>query len=590
MAELSFNINGVRYNPPVESRDIDIIGAWINGMVQPNIVSQEFTFVGEAAQYILDYIEAGKTTGPGIFRGLPFTIEADDIVDGNRVVWDGMIDFLGGYEVILPNKVKVKITRPDDIDRFDKRLSAISYGYLREKGEITAADYVGVMYVVRKVNNSEGMITLIVTEFILVKEFLSTMKDWAAIIGKLSTGLLWEIITAVFYIIYIIVLVITIVKMAYEILFRILPPPRIQAGMTLRKLLEKACTHLGYTFNSNIKELDTIVYIPSRATSLKPRLKDYIKGSNGNFNFLIGIPTLSDFGYKCNDMFGLCSDLFNAQIKIDKGVVYFYSENDNFWTAGSGYVMPDVLLDNYTYNIQDAVSTRLFSFQTDSTDEWTIADFTGTNYEVDLKSSQTIEQKYIVLKGYKELRWPVSLASRKGILDELEEFVNTRLLQAINGGNPLATAAFNTLMKLVPKKKRPAIRNAIFQGIDVDLGVVQISTNNWAMPKLVNWTNRGVPKNHRDNFSARSLWNKYHSYRSFGPPYTGQRIVYKDIKIPFGLHDYIKLLNNSYFSTADGKRARFTDLKWNMMHDWAVVSFEVYEPYIKSLTETTFEP
>jgi hypothetical protein len=578
MAELTFNLDGLKINPPVESRDIEIIGAWINGTVQPNLVTEEFTFVGEAAQKILDYIEAGKTTGAGIFRGMPLTIEAADQVDGTVIVWDGFIDFLKGYEVKLPNKVKVKVSRPDDLERFDKIMAALSYGYLKDKGFITKRDFVDVFYTVIPVDRGEGMIPMILAEYLMVKEFLEAITQFIIITGKVSAGSFWDIITAIFYLIYLIFMIIAIVKMLYEILIRVFPPTRQRKGMTLRKLLTKACEYRGMRFESNIKELDQLVYMPTANSVFKVTQKNELS---------LGVPSMTDFGYRCNDMFRLASDLFNGQLKVDTGVVKLYTESDPLWIQNSSYILPDVLLDKYTYNIEDAVSTRLFSFEVDTMDEWTAEDFTGTNYEVDLKSTQNIEQKYLILKGYKELRWPVALGSRYGILDEVQTFVNKQLIQLFQGKNPIAKGLANKLIKLVPKNKRPAVKNFIVNGFTPLFGIIKVSSKNFNVPKLVVV---GVPLKHRDILSARVLWNKYHSYRSFAAPYTGQRIRHQNIKIPFGLIDFIKLSSNSYFKTASGQVGKFTDLKWNMMHDWATVSFEIFEPYIKSLTETTFEP
>jgi len=191
-----------------------------------------------------------------------------------------------------------------------------------------------------------------------------------------------------------------------------------------------------------------------------------------------------------------------------------------------------------------------------------------------------------LLKGYREVRFPIALASRKGQLDDLDKFAKVIFGERV--GEFITGTVVNIANKLKGAKvgsKRP------FNFLNYGVGVMRVADKYWAVPKVMVTTDNGigVPKNHRDIISARALYEKYHKFRSFAYPYTGQKKIYKNITIPFSLADYVKLQTNSYFTTIDGKTGKFERIEWALGKDMAVVDFIIYEPYIKNLVESTFE-
>ena len=379
MADLKFLLDGNEINPPLEWRDIQIIAAWINGSVQPNIVSDDFTFVNEAAEKILTYVAGGASTTAGLFRGMPFQILANDPVDGTLVVFDGFIDFLEGYELIRPNQVRVRISRPEDIELLSKKLEALSFGYLFDKGHIKGSDFTKIPYVVQKIVRGGELFPLLLAELFIAKEVAEGIKNIGETIAAFvppTTTL--GVVKAILELIYLASMIVALLKIFKKIMELLFPQPHIQQSMNLRELLTKAFSFLGLGFNSNIKELDYLYYIPSRQDIGFIRRKQF-KLKDVSTYWRSAIPNISDYGYRCSDMVNLSLELFNAQLIVENNTVFMLSENDPQWIRNAKYVLPDVLLDRYTYNLADAVGTKLFSFQTDPMDEWTIEDFTGTN-------------------------------------------------------------------------------------------------------------------------------------------------------------------------------------------------------------------
>ncbi len=562
---VKFFISGKETNPPTEWRDIEITCAWTNNVVVPNIVGSDFEFSGDSGALILDHIAGGLTTGGGIFEGLPFTMVAEDEVDGSQVVFEGMLDFLEGFEVIHPDIVKVRISKPEDIDLMDKRLQGLTYGFLWDNGLIPQSMVTSVAYVVEPTDKAAQEAMIAISIAIATVQGLSIVRQYADDGFKLTGVFTTPYGIAVFVIdvIYAAIVIIALVKLISELRRLLSPPPRKQLCLSPESLLTVAFSHLGFEFVNTMPELADLKFIPSRlpeeSNNKRQRLQDNTP-----------IPQAQDYGYRCSEMLELILDLFNAQVQIIGNKVLIKPEGDPFWRQNAKYKLPDVLLEQYTYNIEEAYFTQLFSFATDLSDKHTIADFRGTNVQVNLESTQKVERKFNLLKGYREVRWNVArgseiLKSKKGI-GQAMEFLGMQLSQA-----------FQKITKIKSNIKTVRSRNYLM-----------VDSKNWSVAKLV-VARQGLITNDNSTFlTALNLYEKYHKHRSFTGDF-GQKKRYKDILIPFGLRDYLDVLNSAYFTTDSGQLGKFEKLDWRLGKDHATVTFVIYEKYITTLKETLIE-
>ena len=117
-------------------------------------------------------------------------------------------------------------------------------------------------------------------------------------------------------------------------------------------------------------------------------------------------------------------------------------------------------------------------------------------------------------------------------------------------------------------------------------------TNNWhALPKILKLNGDKLSTNNRADFSAKQLYNKYYAYDSFVlSNFGGQKEVFTDVKIPFGMNDFIELINNSYFKDSQNRTGKIISIKWNILSDTAKASYWVKVPFTTQLTETYIEP
>ena len=96
-----------------------------------------------------------------------------------------------------------------------------------------------------------------------------------------------------------------------------------------------------------------------------------------------------------------------------------------------------------------------------------------------------------------------------------------------------------------------------------------------------------MPPNHRDLTSAKYLWDNYINWRSFvANGNERQRGVYKLSGVPFGMEDFIQVIDNSYMLDFDNANAKIDFINWNILNDKAEIDYNKKEVFAPNLTET----
>lgn len=589
-AKIDFYLNGKLIPAPVEWADIEIVASFDNEAVQANITTDKFTFVNEARLEVLAYIEEGKAGGLGIFEGLPFRIQASN-ADSTLSVFDGFLDLADGL-VDFPEqgRLEVSVTKADGLNGLNDRLSAVTMGFLKEQGFILDSDFVDIPYVVAKPTNLADIATLGIASYLLAKAVAEqaekVSKDIANVTAHLTGGvsgaaasLTYSIAAAIISISYAVALIAALTQILIQIINTILPIRRTAKATKLKKMLQAIAAYSGYELETDIPELESLVYLPSNnSVDAENATTGFIEAIGSNSS---GIPNSSDFGYQALEVVQLCKDLFNARFAVsDNGSkLQFRSLNSSYWVKTASYALPDVLPLSTEYNTNELNANLLLSFDTDVSDIWTIENYQGTAYEIITDAVTTSNPKAKALRGLGEKRFNVCLGNRKDNLNAVEN--------VLLGFATAADALINTFAFIAG-----APDSNLAATIRGKTDLLKVGENNWSKPKLLYVDDSGVqPQNHRDLFSAKSLWQNYHVWNSFvSNNYNGQKLVFNGLRIPFGLGDYIKLVENSYIATSDGSESKVTSLKWRLGGDFAVIDRWVREPYTTNLTETFIEP
>ena len=574
-SEIREFINGVEIDSSLEIREFEILASSDNA-TGLNFSVERITLVRNAYTAVRDYIEAGN-----IFEGLSYRIE----IFNNQYVntLDFWLDLTDDVIDFFPQRaaIEVKATLKDGNGELEEKLTAITFEYLESIEVITDADYIDVDYVVEKIVEVLELATTIIVGYVTLKAIIDRIRDLAknsaTTAGIGSSGILGPVGAAIFAalviaieIIYTAGVVLALVELVRSLLSYFIQPTRTHKGILLKTLLEKAAQQIGYSLETDIEDLDNLVYLPSN-TSV-----DSID-ANGFINIpgtiKKGIPRQQDYGNSAIDAFNIVRFYANAVLQVVDKTIQIRSKNSEYWIMQSTYTLEDVKNRPKRYNTQDLFASKEISFDTDLQDDFTIDNFKGTNFAIatDIKTPINANSEGKFVKGREEIRIPLALGSVKDNFTPLENLLKSLASIADNAINVLG--GNSKLVNLITRKK----------------GVLKVSRNNHARPKLLWIENGRIPLDHRDKLSARVSHDKYHVYDSFVSG-DGQKLLFNQIEIPFGYRDFLSVFQNSYFRDSEGRSGQILSLRWRPLQDTAIADYRIFERYTENLKETFIEP
>ena len=592
MADLSINseqkysLNGVNLNAPIEWQDVTIEADYVNDSVQPSLTIEAFTFALESRESINQWIADGLTSGVGIFEGMPFGLTIYNKTSNQT--FKAFLDFTKDYQDFIDDgKLKVSIIKDNSLDNFFEKVDSYTYGFLETQIAIT---YDSIDYCVEKKGNAFEILMLGIVLYLMTKEMYQLVDKLADNVGKAVSaatpsigvgatgpvvipvsigGLIYAVLSVALQILYMALTLIVIINLATQIFEILVQPKRKHKCIKLKDALTYVCMYLGYNLVTPISELDYLYYLPSNPNMDEVSITGLISIPKGTQK---GIPNTLDYGYNCGEMFEIAKKCFNAKIAIIGNDVHLRSENDAYWMQQSTWSMPDILIKQIQFNTDDLKANKIISFDTDLNDDYTIDNFTGTNIEIRTQAVTVVNEKAVLLKGLDEVKINVALGNRKDKLNNIEN-----VLKTIGGFIDGATGIFGGGSNFAAK-----IQNKV--------GILKVSNNWTALPKLLYVVGGKLPTNHRNLWCASALYDNYHNYKSFVlNNFYGQKKIYSDVVVPFGLTDFNILTENSYFFYK-GSQAKITKFVWKVGSDTATISFWVREIYTKNLKEIQIIP
>jgi len=267
--------------------------------------------------------------------------------------------------------------------------------------------------------------------------------------------------------------------------------------------------------------------------------------------------------------------MFNARYAVVNGnEVHLRWEDDPWWFKQSDLnITEDHRFDEITYNTDELSRDIFLKFQTDPSDKWTSDNYTGTSFESITEAQTVKDPKKQQIRGLDQVDFPFALGNRKDGLNALEEFAlgfANAAEQAVNavGGNADYTSSIKNRTNLL-----------------------KVSDPIHSIPKILYMPGNNIPANHRDFLSARVLYEKYHSSKSFiANNFRAQKIRFDNVEVDFRFRDFKNLMKNPYFVTTNGRSGKIEKASWRLAGDTATVSGWFRHVYTKNLTERTIEP
>ena len=350
MADITHLINGNDFGPPRNWQELEIEVDWLNKKESGTINITDLEFVDEPNKYLQSRVLSGLNGGPGVFEGVPY-----QILIGNRTnptfTFNGYLDLTKNFTAIGGEEIICALQKTAGDDWLNEVADAFSFAYLYEQSIIKDSDFVKVPYVINYIPDGMQLIILSMSLFMMTKELTENIEKLAETIGDITDAatpvigvgvgvgsvavtawdignLILVIIKGVARVAYITAITIAIKNLITEIFEQLLPPRREHLGMTYRRLMERGCEHLSLSFDSSIAELDWVMI---------PR-----KTKKGGEEGETGFPTNSGPVYSFGDMIRTLKQMFNADYRIDNGVMKF--ERVDKFESVSSYVMPSFLM------------------------------------------------------------------------------------------------------------------------------------------------------------------------------------------------------------------------------------------------------
>ena len=578
-------LNGDNSSAVKELHDLEILASVERGNVNASITTEQLTLVNEYAELVRNYIAGGVNgTSNGIFEGLPLQIQENGVN-----VFDGYLDFLNDFEIINPTTVLSRIKKHDGNNNFQDRANGLTFGYLDELNLIDATnDYSNIPYIIEKEFNFIEFSFIAFSIYAIskdIEEQARVVASQAALLSGLvlsgvpAAALVFPAIQLALNVAFAGALVIILINLIIELIRYIFSPIKYHKGIKLQRLVEIGCSYLGYSYNSTINDLPDIYIIPTKTGINKDTQQNQLINGIPINQPGVGYPSASDFGYTLGEVFELINKVFYAEFTIQNGVVEQHVTNSPFWLQQSTYVLPDILQESVVTNANELISDKLITFKTDVKDVNSFENFLGHTYEIRTRPISTSDNRNVLMNGFERIDIPYDLPNRKNKLNNFETFA----FKLINKVEEI----INVFYAINPVASAPNLTGFISQRIGCNI----LETDYLHVPKIMKLdSNLFLPVNQRNNWSAKYLYNLYHSKGSFVLNNFGnQYYVYKSVKVPFGFEEFNQLTQNSYFYNQNGDLCKLKQISWNVSKDFALIDYSVQTKYTSNLVESYIE-
>lgn len=529
--------------------------------------------------------------------------------EGGRLgfqVTDGLLSYdfqfildYNSYKKLAPNETSCDIYLDKSIDSLlDLQGEDITMELLKYKGLLGEPNYVNHPYTISNRKTILEKLAIATNGFILIKSAIDEIFKIINIASDITSGgIVQALINLGQTVISLVVLIERIKNLVIETVNSFNPQIRYHSAIELKEFLRKAAEYLGYEIEFGVWD-ENFILIPSKNDEI-----GYTEPITTFFQPGILKPT--DYGYNLKESFDLAKRLVNARLAVIDNTIHCRPVIDPFWETIGSYVMPNILVEQSIFidngysefNRNELKSSTIFKYETDDSDYYTIqqaaSDTNGDRFSIEINTPiSTINERLVNIRGIDINTIPYSLVVRKNVLDDIIEALSN------------LSGEFSTFIDMV-KSKWGDVEGIISEtfpmvdelGFEFDRdGALKCENHFFSRPKIsiLETTESGrirIPENFNDIIGAKALKLKYFSYDSLiegvrdplNPLNTAGKEVFKGVRIPFNIENANQVLNNSYFSTSDGKRGKFTRLVWDVKGDSADVDFWIQTPWLKNV-------
>lgn len=569
-------------------------------------------------------IKKHENSQVGVIEGLPYKLLLDNQRDTPLEIFNGYLDVWAKEQSRNENGdvIKLNAVEQGKLDWLNDVADSVSFEFLYNQGKITQSDFVQIPYCIDKKQNAVEIIVSIFALFTisdkLQEEITKLSQDLIALFNPFEATVIGRVVLRILRVTVLLIALVNIIIQLYNYLIQ---PVKYHTAMSVTRMLEIGCTHLGLTFKSSILQqepFNKLYWLPEKF-ALNER--GTINGLAGNLSSNI-VDNTGFYNGTFGEFLRMWKQVFNAKIICKDDSVFF--EKYNYNPSANNWVIPNLMDSkyNYSYNKDDFYSNINISFAYDLNDKNTIQEWKGTNCQA-IQSAITVNNvKMNLAKNYLEVRHPFALGKIKrelntiekifdkffkavgGVLNTLIEIVN-KLISLLNEAIKLINKLIKSLAILgidlkitiprIPSVPKSNLKNLI----ENRLGMLKMESDYVQVPKAILLDVANNPKNTKINtnnsvyLNAKYLYDNYWYFVSFVPKGTfkGNQYLIRELQeCKFTYSDYVNVRYNNMVTDAYGNECELISLKFNPLRETAKGTYKQRKQYLNNIKETIIEP
>lgn len=621
VVQRNFYYNGALGEPPENAEQLKIKLSFDKDLAEPvaQVSITDFKLAVDNAAMARKWVADGNA-----FIGMPFLYELER--DGvKEPIFPGYLDFSDSAQLDDFQSVTIKAKLREQIDWFNDKVDSLCLDDLFTQDPLTDSEKIWMPYVISTIPNyTEALITLVTTASISFQILEQTEQLIELLSGTANPLEFSTVVRAIFRVLFIIGLIITLVLLLRQLAQLIIQPVKYHACMRARTILERICTHFGYTLDAPVfqsGDYKDLVILPEKY--FNPPTADDIP--------ILGFtqPSISQTPYQPlqtpGDFIREMKTLTKSRVLIlnDK-TLKFLPEYQQ--TGLAQYQLPDIFEPEYELNTSELFSNFEIEFLTDINDRNTLQNYLGTTYQVTTSQNPPLQDNFLnVTKNNQTVQIPYARASAKKDLTLPETIMQVFLDDfgpimngLINVANAIGSVIndfvdlANDLIDIIDdvggdidnidadpvKRIDPVDTSDIIQNrIDMML----LANDFVSVKKMFIISQGSEPKynkialNNSTLVSAKYVWEaSYGPSVSFVPsagrPTANQFIIRKFKQTPFTFSDFLLIKANNEIFTADGNPAQIIDGEWDDWNERIDLSAKIPFLYTTKLIESYTEP
>lgn len=547
-----WEIDDKKVSPPIETQRLRIDLSFKKGTLaesQPVLNFDKLVLTNTSKDA---YLCARDKYGP--YQQVPVKYRYSD-----RTIFDG---YLTDPKFLLnTDEIEVKPVSNQSTDGLTEKLSAIEASLLRND-----YNYQDLEFIIEKTDISAELLQLSLSSLFYFYVLYTQIKETARLVNEAieaagnAAGFSFGSAAAlalnlVVQAIFLATTIVQLIRYAIQAKELLIPKKRTTRLITLFELCRAPLARIGYDFVTDIDDMKRIGHWASgnvNNNEFFPRSKDRCGSAIGAINFVV--------------------EKFSARVFVRDNTVFITQYYSPLFFNDNGYRLKSFPRGDYRENIDDMVGTREHLYAVDYQDKWTLLNFKGTEYKIRANISDPTKS---IIKGLRQKDYGVALCNRKDDFNALER-----------AWNSFASLVNNVVSLFGGGGQALQLSNRI--------GVAKISSEDLSVAKVVWFSGKRIPSNHRDELSAKSDEEKFHWIESHvRNPRAKKRIYGEDEAI---LQAYTEKslscnLNSNLVFTPEGTPGELIEVSWEKSYDNAEMIFEIEDvDRDTKLFETFTEP